>query len=75
MTVKVTKGQICDGTISKNKYTICGAKFHTFMKKVHNFANFGGCAAILPTLLNYVVNFICSSFVFWCYLTCVISII
>jgi len=36
MAVKVTKGQICDGTISKNtcyqEYYLCG-KFHDFMKK------------------------------------------
>jgi len=49
MAIKVTKGQICDGTISKNKchqgYYLC-EKFH-YYEKVHNFVNFGGYAAIL----------------------------
>ena len=54
MAVKVTKGQICDGTISKNKchqeYYLHG-NFHAFMKK----------CTILPTLravpLYYVEDF------------------
>jgi len=40
MAVKVTKGQICDGTISKHKchqeYYLCG-KFHAFYEKAHDF--------------------------------------
>ena len=50
MAIKVTIGQVCDGTISKNtcheEYYLCG-KFHAFMIKVNNLANFWGYAAIL----------------------------
>jgi len=49
MAIKVTKGQISDGTISKNtfhmEYYLCG-KFQSFMKK-------GNILSILGAMLLY----------------------
>ena len=55
MAIKATKGQLSDGTISKNtcvkEYYLSG-KFHGFM---HNIANFWGYAAILYNSNAYLL--------------------
>ena len=47
MAVKVTKGQLSNGTISKITCHEEHWKVSWFYEKVHNIANFGGYTAIL----------------------------
>jgi len=49
LAIKVTKGQIGDGTMCIKyfkKFYSC-SEFYIFMKSTHNAANFGGYATIL----------------------------
>ena len=61
MAIKVTKGQISDGTVSKNtchkEYYLCGKFLHSFMKKYTMLSILGATLLYYITILSYIVIF------------------